>query len=89
MAKTVQISEELFVNLVKYHLCGFNTLENDLNQPIEKALEEKLNAMLNRELYSKYKTGATPEEREKARQEYLDRKGIPNDFRWSQDWVQQ
>lgn len=83
----VQISEELFVNLVKYHLCGLNTWEDDLNQPIEKALQEKLDSMINRDLYTKYKTGATPEEREKARQEYLDRKGIPNDFRWSADYM--
>lgn len=87
MAKTVQISEELFVNLVKYHLCGLNTWEDDLNQPIEKALQEKLDSMINRSLYSQYKTGATPEEREKARQEYLDRKGIPTDFRWSADYL--
>lgn len=79
----VQISEELFLNLVKYHLCGLNTWEDDLNQPIEKALQEKLDALANRELYSKYKnTALTDEERERARQEYLDRKGIPIDFRW-------
>jgi hypothetical protein len=83
----VQISEELFVNLVKYHLCGLNTWEDDLNQPIEKALQEKLDSMINRDLYTKYKTGATPEEREKARQEYLDRKGIPTDFRWAIDYM--
>lgn len=78
----VQISEELFFNLVKYHLCGLNTWEDDLNQPIERELQEKLDSMVNRELYSKYKTGATPEEREKARKEYLDHKGIPDSFRW-------
>lgn len=78
----VQISEELFLNLVKYHLCGLNTWEDGLNQPIERELQEKLDSMVNRELYSKYKTGATPEEREKARKEYLDHKGIPDSFRW-------
>lgn len=74
----VQISEELFMNLVKYHLCGLESLQ----EPINKALEEKLNSMINRELYSQYKSAETQEEREKARQEYLDRKGIPNSFRW-------
>ena len=29
-----------------------------------------------------YETAPTEEEREKARQEYLDRRGIPEDFRW-------
>lgn len=83
----IQISEELFINLVKYHLCGLNTCEDALNQPIEKALQEKLDSMINRSLYNRYKTGATIEEREKARQEYLDRKGIPTDFRWSTDYM--
>lgn len=78
----VQISEELFLNLIKYHLCGMNAWEDDLNQPIERELQAKAEAMINRQLYSKFKTGATPEEREKARQEYLERKGIPESFRW-------
>ena len=30
----------------------------------------------------KYKTAPTEEEREKSRQEYLDRRGIPENFRW-------
>ena len=49
---------------------------------IRKGLEKKLNAMVDRELYSKYKTAPTEEEREKSRQEYLERKGIPENFRW-------
>ena len=35
-----------------------------------------------RELYTTYKTAPTEEEREKARQKYLDSKGIPESFRW-------
>ena len=34
------------------------------------------------ELYEKYKTAPSEEEREKARQEYLDRRGVHPDFRW-------
>ena len=34
------------------------------------------------ELYAKYKTAPTEEEREQARQEYLDRRGVPKSFRW-------
>ena len=45
-------------------------------------LEKKLDALVLRELYGKSKTALTEEEREKARQEYLDRRGIPNSFRW-------
>lgn len=35
-----------------------------------------------RSLYSKYKTGSTEEEKQKARQEYLDKRGVPDSFRW-------
>jgi hypothetical protein len=38
--------------------------------------------MVNHEIYSKSKTASTEEEREKSRQEYLDRVGIHPDFRW-------
>ena len=49
---------------------------------IKKGLEEKMEAMLKRELYTKYKTAPTEEEREKARREYLERVGMHRDFRW-------
>ena len=45
-------------------------------------LDSKLNKLIEHDLYSKYKTAPTPEQREKARQEYLDRKNIPSSFRW-------
>ena len=76
--KQVQISQELFVQLLHYHL-----MEDDSNaNEIRIGLEKKLDAMVLRELYGKSKTALTEEEREKARQEYLDRRGIPNSFRW-------
>mgnify|MGYP000817892287 CR=1 FL=1 len=45
-------------------------------------LEEKLDAMVRHELYVKYKTAPTEEEREQARLEYLDRRGVSKSFRW-------
>ena len=45
-------------------------------------LGEKLDAMVRHELYGKYKNAPTEEEREKARKEYLDRRGIAEKFRW-------
>ena len=45
-------------------------------------LKEKYDSIINRNLYTKYKTALTEEEKEKARQEYLDRKGIHSIFRW-------
>ena len=41
------------------------------------------NRMVRHELYAKYKTALTPEEREVARQHYLDERGIPQSYRWT------
>ena len=76
--KQVQISEDLFLSLVKYHILEYNHEE----EKIVKELKEKYNKIANRKLYTKYKTALTEEEKEKARQEYLNRKGIHSDFRW-------
>ena len=52
MMKNVQISQELFVALLHYHLSG----ENEYEEVIEQGLEQKLDAMLRHELYAQYKT---------------------------------
>ena len=76
--KQVQISEDLFLSLVKYHILEYYNDE----EKIVKELKEKYDKIVNRSLYTKYKTASTEEEKEKARQEYLNRKGIHSDFRW-------
>ena len=76
--KNVQITEQLFVALVKYHLLEMD----DVYSEIKNGLEEKVDALVMRELYTKYKTAPTDEEREKARREYLDKRGVPDSFRW-------
>jgi hypothetical protein len=76
--KNVTIPEELFIDLVKYFLADIRWDEDR----IRSRLQEKLEAMVKRELYTRYKTAGTPEEREKARQEYLEKVGIPENFRW-------
>ena len=68
--KSVQIPYALFVALLQYHLA----MEDDYAEDIRRGLEEKL--------YAKYKTAPTEEEREQARQEYLDRRGVLESFRW-------
>ena len=76
--RNVQIPYELFFQLLQYFL-----MENyESEEIIRQGLERKLDTMVNRELYSKYKTAPIEEEREKSRQEYLDRRGIPENFRW-------
>ena len=76
--KNIQISEELFFALLKYHFVEID----DVLPEIKKGLVDKLEAMVRRDLYTKYKTAPTEEEREKARQEYLDKVGMHRDFRW-------
>ena len=76
--KSVMIPEDLFGKIIKYHLLDQEQEADD----ISKGLEKKLDAMVMRELYTKYKTAPTEEETEKARKEYLDRRGVPESFRW-------
>ena len=55
------IPEELFGKIIKYHLLDQEQEADD----IRKGLEKKLDAMVNREVYSKFKTAPTEEEWEK------------------------
>jgi len=45
--KTVQIPYDLFIDLAMYHLRG----EDDYEEEIHQGLKQKLDAMLNRQLY--------------------------------------
>ena len=76
--KNIQIPQELFMKLLRYHLLDDDSCTED----VKKGLEQKMKTMVERELYTKSKTAPSEEEREKARQEYLDRRGIQADFRW-------
>lgn len=76
--KNVQISEDLFFLLVKYHLADLD----EVLPEIKKALENKLEMLVRRELYTKYKTAATEGEKEEARKAYLDKIGMHQNFRW-------
>lgn len=76
--KQIQIPEELFILLMKYHLLDMEEVQPE----IKKGLMEKMDSITMRLLYSKYKTAPTEEEKQKARQEYLDKRGVPESFRW-------
>lgn len=81
MNKNVQIDRELFFDLLEYFLDGKTYLDDG----IREQLQAKVESLVNRELFTKYKRAATPAEREAARQEYLDRRGILSDFRTDQE----
>ncbi len=66
------------MELLRYHLLEDTSSAGE----IRRGLEKKLDSMVRHELYAKYKTAPTEEEREKARKEYLDKRGVPDSFRW-------
>ena len=76
--KNVHIHYELFFQLMKYHLMEDESCE----AYIRRGLEKKLDALVMHELYTKSKVAVTEKEREKARKEYLDRRGVLDSFRW-------
>lgn len=76
--KMIQIPESLFVELMKFHVLG---IEDSLPE-IKKGLEQKYEAIIRRELYTKSKTAETEAEREEARKAYLDKVGVHPNFRW-------
>ncbi len=76
--KKVQISWELFMLLIRYFLLG----QYDIFDEIKPLIEQKLDAMERRELYTKYKTSDDEVEKENTRIKYLDKKGYHKDFRW-------
>ena len=60
----VQIPKDLLLALFQYHLAG----NEEYLPEIEKALMEKLDSMVKRQLYTTFKTAPTEEEREKVNQ---------------------
>ena len=76
--KQLQICEVLFLSIIKYNILEYT---ND-KEKIVKELQQKFDRVINRELYTQYKTASSEEEKEKARQEYLNRKGMHSSFRW-------
>lgn len=79
--KQYKIDEKLFFNLVSYFYLENDT--NELKNEITKQIEYKIDSLWKHELYSKYKDKKlTDQEREKARQEYLNAVGVHPSFRW-------
>ena len=80
----IQIPESLFYDIIRYYLIASKgeAIPEELDKRVFDGLSDKVQKIADRELYTIYKTAPTEEEKEKARQEYLDRKGIPESFRW-------
>lgn len=55
-----------------------------VRQILKPVIDEKMQKLLRRQIYTASKTAPTAQEREQARQDYLDLVGVPADFRWTQ-----
>lgn len=71
--RQVKIPQSLFIDLIKYFEYG----DDSVYASICEALDKKQTSMINRVIYAESLTGD-----ENARKEYLDRKGIKDDFRY-------
>lgn len=81
-SKQIQIPDELFNELIAYFLLEPECM-NELKSLITKGLQDKMDKMAARELYSKYKDPRlTAAEKEKARRDYLEMRGVHPDFIW-------
>lgn len=78
--KMIQIPETLFLELCRYFVLEQN--DTALKTSIAKGLSDKLDRIVDHDLYTTYKTAPTKEQAEQARKKYLDKKGIPEHFRW-------
>ncbi len=75
----IQIPRTLF-NEILIYFGGDKTTDRELR--IRDGIDKKIDAAVRHDYYSEYKTAPTAEQREKARQNYLDAAGIPQSFRW-------
>ncbi len=69
--KQIQIPQYLFIMLIKYHIEKDKIFEKEIVDELYK----KIDLMLAREAYRKYKTSPTEAERQKAYANYLECKG--------------
>lgn len=83
MSKNIQIPASLFFDIAKYFLIDDCNSDADTYNAIQKGLTTKLDAMMARQHYTNmHNTSLSDADRNKARQAYLDAKGIHPDFRW-------
>ncbi len=82
--KMIQIPVSLFLRITRYFEVGKGSEDtSDDADKIRKQIRDKREAYRKHSLYSKSKDQTlSAEEREAARQEYLNLAGISNDFRW-------
>jgi len=82
MSENVQIPNMLFLHLLDYFCDEQDEHARELTEAqIRLLLEDKLDKLISRQLYSQYKRAATDSERETARKAYLDHRNMPRSYR--------
>lgn len=90
MERKIQINMSTFVDVYRliYALEGYEVdyKTKDIIKRLETALNAKLDAMQKHDVYTLSKIAMTEEEKEMARQKYLDLAGIHKDWRYDADF---
>lgn len=77
----IKIPRKLFVDLINYFYPDDEYISQDvLADEIRHQIEDKIQKITNRVLFTKYKTAASSAERERFRREYLAERGISEAF---------
>lgn len=82
--KNIQIDYAFFLDLIS-HAFLYGDPDDPCFQRINSAFHKKLDAMERHDLYSLYKSGASREVREKAKEDYLQAIGLHDAFHWDAD----
>lgn len=81
MKSNIQIPATLFFQMVLY-IMDHEDPSHTMYQTIMAEVDRKIEALRRHDLYTLYKSAHTQEEKETARQKYLDAVGIEDSFRW-------
>ena len=78
----IQIPVELMAELIEYFYPESDTErpEGTLADSIRNQIEDKMQKITNRALFSEYRTATTAEQRESARRAYLKERGFSDSF---------
>lgn len=78
----IQIPVELMAELIEYFYPESDTErpEGTLADSIRRQIEDKMQKITNRALFSEYKTATTADQRESARRAYLKERGFTDSF---------
>lgn len=80
-SKQVQIDWDLFLDLYSFFFDDEEAPTGYQADEIRRRISEKVDKLISRELFTKYKRTPTGAEREQARQEYLNHREISSSFR--------